>query len=160
MIIYEFITPLFLAIGWATLGCALVRLLWRSNYDWICAFWLLTVFGFTLFNRAIVLTYFVWPVNIMVSGLALLGPIIARFGYSAASTASPSEERWAAIVYGLFLLISSVVLTLTSRRIFSDMIELSNNSVGQSGFVIVTLALVSVGLFGLLIIFRSRKTFV
>lgn len=157
MIMNEFITPLFLAIAWATLGCALIRVLWSTSYDRICAYWLLTVFGFTLFIRAVVLTYFVWPENILASSLTILGPVIAHFGYPSDSTTTGDEARWPEMLYGLFLLFSSIILTLTSKRIFADMLTLSNNSVDQIGFVAVTLVIASVGLIGLFIVYQSHK---
>jgi hypothetical protein len=158
MITSEFSTPLFLAIVWTTLGCGVIRLRWRTTYDWVCAFWLLTVFSFTFFNRIVVLHYFAWPGFILVSALALLAPIITNFSYSATCEDADYKERWPAMLYGLILLGASVVLSQAAGRICTDVQTLSNHSVGQIGCVVVILVIVGVGMTGFFIVFRARKS--
>lgn len=153
---FEFITPFFLAIVWVTFGCLVIRLLWQTNYDWICIFWLVMVFGFTFFNR-IILSKFPWPGNIIVTTMATLGPIIANFSYVAESKAPYEEQRWAALVYGFILMVSSVIFTLKSKIIFDDVVALSANTIGQIGLILIVLLVISLGMVGLRIIFLWRK---
>ena len=121
IVMNDFITPFFLAVIWATLGCTIIRLFWQSTYDRICAFWLLTVFSFTFFNRIVVLTHFAWPTNIIVSSLAVFGPVISHFKYRFDSSIEEEAETLHQLLYGLFLLVSSVVLTFVTKKIIEGL---------------------------------------
>lgn len=70
-----------LAAVWTTMAVGLVRLRWRADADKLAILWLMSTFGFTLMNLAVLLGAFRWPVNAIVDAVALVLVPIAYFKY-------------------------------------------------------------------------------
>lgn len=152
-----FLMPLFVAAIWATGGCLFVRAKWSVSYDFLCAFFLMTVFAFTFANKIVFLEKLQYPESIFYSGLAFFTPIFGRFGYSSYITESHNEPCWGRYVFGSMLLIFSTIFTLKSRVIMAEIQLLTGCDPAKT--LIIFLAFTTfVGLAGVMTVINRRNS--
>lgn len=75
------VLSLVMAAIWTTVAVGFVRFRWQADADKLVILWLISTFGFTLMNLAVLLGVIRWPFNTIVDAAALVLVPIAYFRY-------------------------------------------------------------------------------
>lgn len=70
-----------LAAIWTTVAVGFVHFRWQADAEKLATLWLMSTFGFTLMNLAVLLVVIRWPFNTIVDAAALALVPIAYFRY-------------------------------------------------------------------------------
>ncbi len=119
MTVENFVLPLLLYSACALAGCVIAKQILGISYDYFLIFFLMTTFGFSLVGRVVVLDFFSYPTNMLVSLISIFFPLLSAATWPQDKNKT-SNDKSTLIGLGVLLLIIATFTSLNFKYMLTD----------------------------------------